>query len=1102
MLRRYSLALWSCLATVVAAEPGYFRQPAISADAVVFVAEGDLWRASITGGSAVRLTTHPAEESNPAISPDGRWLAFSARYEGAAEVYVMPLAGGPPTRLTTEGDVARVQGWTPDGKILYATARYSDKPTQRLYTIDPTTRQSQALPLHEAAEGCFIGKSLYFTRHPLPSDNVKRYQGGLAQKIWRWDGNGEAQPLTADHPGSSRQPMCGGTRLYFLSDRDGTMNLWSMDANGRDLKQHSHHRDFDIRSASLSADGQRIVYQLGADLWVHDTRDHSERMLTLSLASDFEQTRTRWIKTPWDFVTAVEPSPNGDRVVITARGQAFVAPVGIGRRVEVTRSSEVRARQSIFSADGKSIYTFADATGEMELWRYPANGVGEAKPLTKNAAVLRLRAFPSPDNKWVAHTNKENRLFLLNLATGEERQIDKSTQGEYVSIVWSPDSRWLALVKSANNDFDALHLLDIATGKLTALTSNRYDTHSPAFSPDGKWLYYLANRNLQSAVASPWGQRTPEPYFDRQTKLYGLALDPNARWPFLPKDELQRPDTDTSTKPAAASGAGNGPGANPAATANTATKPEAKPLVLEGITERHYEAPLAAGNYSQLSTDGKRLYFIVTEGGADSKQSLRSIAIEAPNPNPPVVELFIDDIRSYRLTDDRKKIFIRKTNNELYIFDAGKSAAPAAEQAKFAVNLRDWAFSLDPREEWRNIFMDAWRMHRDYFYDKNMHGIDWPKMRAKYQPLISRATDRSEVSDIIAQMISELSTLHSQVGTPDARRGQDAIDIAALAADVEKTPQGFRITRLYNGDPELLEERGPLSRPEVNLKTGDTITAINGVACNTVMTIGELLRNQSGKQILLAVTDTAGKPREVIVTPIDTARDRALRYLTWEKERAERASKASGGRIGYVHLQAMGPADIARWAREFYPVFQSEGLILDLRHNRGGNIDSWIIEKLQRRAWHFWQSRNREQPYSNQQLAFRGFVVALIDANTYSDGETLAQGLKRLGIAPLIGVTTAGAGIFLSDQNRLRDNGLARAAESGSFVDNGRERAWITEGVGVAPDIEVDNLPFATFNGGDAQLDAAIRYLMEKMTAQPIKPPQAPPYPVLTTTSK
>lgn len=1122
VLRLILIALGINAMAATAAELGYFRQPSISGDTIVFVAEGDLWRmsASASPTTAQRLTTHPAEESNPAISPDGKWVAFTGRYEGPAEVYVMPITGGAPTRLTYEGDTARVQGWTADNKIIYATARYSGKPTTRLYVVDMTTHFRTAIPLADAAEGCFNNNALFFARHPLASDNVKHYIGGLAQKIWRFDVGtaskpaAEATPLTGDYKGTSRQPMCDNSRnrVYFLSDRDGTFNLWSMDLAGRDLRQHTKHKDFDIRGASISADGKSIAYQRGADVYVLDTATNADRKLVITLQSDFEHTRSRWIKTPWDFVTDVEPSPTGDKVVITARGQIFAAPVGLGRRVEVTRASEVRARHATFSSDGKSVFAFADTSGEMELWRYPANGAGSGKQLTQSASVLRRHATPSPDGKWIAHTNNRNTLFLLNIASGEDKQIDRNNDAAFDRLVWSTDSRWLAFSKTGANQFDALHVIEIATLKRTQITSDRYDALDAAFSPDGKWLYFLSNRNLQSVVGSPWGQRNPEPYFDRQIKIYAYALDPLARWPFLPKDELQKPEpekkTDSATASVSTTTASSTGGAATVTTTATA-KVDAKetgtgkdaaaikvsPLVLEGIAERLYEVPIPAGNYSDLSTDGKRLYVAVAEATLERKRSLRSVAIEAASTTPATLDVFFDEIRSYQLTQDRKKIFIRRAN-ELFVFDVGKAAPPPPDQGKSAVNLRDWTFPVDPREEWKQMYVDAWRMHRDYFYDKNMHGADWPKVRAKYQPLMDRVTDRAEVNDVLSQMISEVSALHSQVGANDIRRGADTIDVSSLGAEFEKTPQGFRVTKIFGGDPELLEERSPLARPEVGIKVGAIITSINGLNAAPVANLGELLRNQTQKQVLMTVLETNSKTRDVIVTPTDPRRERELRYLTWERERNAKVEAASATRIGYVHLQAMGPNDIARWVREFYPVFAREGLIIDLRGNNGGSIDSWIIEKLQRRAWHFWQGRNDEPPGTNQQLAFRGHVVALIDADTYSDGETMAQGLKRLGIAPLIGMTTAGAGIWLSDQNRLRDNGIARAAEFGSFVDDGKEHAWITEGVGVAPDVRVDNLPHATFNGGDAQLDAAIAYLLDKMTKEPMRKIGPPAYPV------
>jgi tricorn protease len=519
--------------------------------------------------------------------------------------------------------------------------------------------------------------------------------------------------------------------------------------------------------------------------------------------------------------------------------------------------------------------------------------------------------------------------------------------------------------------------------------------------------------------------------------------------------------------------------------------------VLDGLRERLFEVPVAAGNYRDLKTDGKRLFFLVNDP-IERKASLRSVAIEAPNPLPPSVDVFFEDVRSYRMTQDRKKLMVRRQSerqNELWVFDAGKSAPPPAEQARFAVNTRDWMIELDPKREWQQIFDDAWRLHRDYFYDPGMHGADWIAARKRYQPLLARATDRAEVNDVIAQMVSEVRALHSQVAPGDVRTAADTVDVAALGADLTRVADGFRIDRMMQGDPELLEERSPLARPEVAAKVGDVIVAVNGRATKDVASIGELLRQQADRQVLVSLRAADGKPRDVIVTPVTALRDRALRYLQWENERRETVEKESAGKVGYVHLQAMGPGDIARWAREFFPVYQRDGLIIDLRNNNGGNIDSWIIQTLQRRAWHFWQQRYGERFDHNQQLAFRGHVVAIIDSNTYSDGETLAQGLRRLGIATLVGTTTAGAGIWLSDQNTLRDGGRARAANFGSFVDNKGERAWITEGVGVAPDVRVDNLPVATYRGGDAQLARAVALLKEKIAKEPTpQKTQLPPF--------
>ncbi|MBL8515313.1 MAG: PD40 domain-containing protein [Betaproteobacteria bacterium] len=1092
MNRIASLIVLMCALMHGAASAQYFRMPSISGDTIAFVAEGDIWRVSTNGGAAQRITTHPDAESFPALSPDGKWLAFTGRYEGASEVYVMPLAGGAPKRLTWDGgNAARVQGWTPEGEILYSTTRFSGKPGSRLYSLDTATGERSAWPLADAAEACVLGRDLMFTRRIVMSDNVKGYRGGKAQNILKFDGRNEATTLTADFRGTSRQPMCWQGRVYFLSDRDGTMNLWSMDASGKNLERHTRHAGWDIRSASLAAG--RIAYQLGADLHLFDIAAKTDRKLAITLGGDFDHTRTRWVKNPWDFVTKVALSPTGDRVALTARGQVVVAPVGTGRRVEVTRNAQQRTREAVFSADGKSILAFHDASGEFELARFASNGTGSAKTLTSNAKTLRQRILPSPDGLWIVHGDKSQNLYVHNTATGEDRRVLTSDTSPVGEVEWSPDSKWLSYVHEDKNQFSRLWLMEVASGQTRVLTSDRYHHRSPAFSPDGKWLYFLSARTLQPTVTGPWGQRNMGTTFERDTKIYALALAADAKWPFQPKDELQTAELETKTEtkvdPKADASA-----AKPAPAKQGEAKPVAvKPIVIDfdGLTARLFEVPVPAGNTTALTTDGKRLYFVSAEANNNApttKRALKSVAIEPLGTVPPVVETFFDDLRSYELSQDRKKVLLRRAN-ELWVVDTGAKAP--ADLAKFAVNLRDFTFAVDPKDEWKQMFTDAWRMHRDFFYDKAMHGVDWAAMRAKYAPLAARAMDRAELNDAIAQMVSEVALLHSQVGTPDVRQGPDTIDVGHLGADWVKTAEGYRVERHIDGDPELIEEKSPLDQPGARVNVGETITHINGVALDRTPP-GELLRNQVGKQVMLNVKAKDGKTRLVIVTPVSTQRDGQLRYLAWESERRARVESESKGRFGYVHLQAMGGDDLARWAREFYPVFNREGLVIDLRNNGGGSIDSMILEKLMRRAWAWWQPREGSRLFQNQQMAFRGHVVAIIDEDTYSDGETMAEGLRRLGIATLVGKRTAGAGVWLSDQNTLSDNGIARAAEFGQFVSG---EGWIVEGTGVAPDIEVDNPPAATYKGEDAQLAAAMKVLNEKLVAKPVVQPVVPAYP-------
>ena len=1118
MLRAFLPLLFaSSLAAQPAAQPGYFRHPSLHEDTIVFTAEGDLWRVGAQGGAAQRLTSHPGAETHAAISRDGASVAFTAQYEGQTEAYVMPLAGGTPKRLTFEGETpgAQVRGWTTDGWVLYSTRHFSTLPNAQLVAVEPRTLAREFIRLAQADEAAYddSGDAMFFTRLSAQGSHAKRYKGGTAQQLWRWGkGVPEATRLLANYDGISRWPMWWQGRVYFAHDRDGTMNVWSAKPDGSDLRQHTKHADFGVKNPSLSRG--RIVYQNGADLWLLDVATGRTAIVPVRLTSDFEHMREKWVTKPMDYLTHLSLSPTGDRVALTVRGQVFVAPAGPGRLVEVTRQSGVRYREANFAdGEGKSLIVLSDESGEVEFWRAPANGVGPRAQLTREGDTLRVEGFPSPDGNWLLSAERNQDLLLFNLKTAEKRRVAVSRLRSFDNpeIAWSHDSQWFAFVNDHPNGYSVVYVCDVATGKATAVTSERTNSGSPAWSRDGKWLYFLSERSLNSVVQAPWGLRQPEPFFDKPVKIYQLALTADTRRsPFQPEDELSPTEKKEPKEKDAAKDkdVGAGPSPRPSTATDTARgegTPPAKttPVVvqLDGIAARLWEVPVPAGNYSRLRVAEKALFFSDRERMADAGSSTggsRLRAVEIKNKDVSLVTVS-DGVSHYQLSADGKKLLLRRTNN-LHVIDAAAKAASDVDKSK--VSLDALKFSFQPRESWRQMFTDAWRLHRDYFYDKGMHGVDWKANLARHAPLVDRVTDRDELNDVLAYMMSELSALHTAVQPGDVRTApeEENVGLASLGARLvrDEPAGGYRIADIYNGDPDYPDKLSPLQRPGVRIAEHDVIESINGVATLSVADANTLLRNQAGRQVLLRIKPgaSAGAAFDAIVTPISQADAASLRYSDWELSRRRRVDEKGAHQIGYVHLRAMGPADYAQWARDYYPVLDRPALILDLRHNRGGNIESWLIARLMRRPWMWWAPRNGD-PIPNMQNPFRGHLVVLVNEWTASDGETMANGVRRLGLGTLIGTRTWGGGIWLrTGINRLVDRGVITAAENGSFVP---DEGWAVEGPGITPDLIVDNPPAATFRGEDAQLDAAIAKLKELLAKDPRPLPQPPPPMIIKT---
>ncbi len=1068
-----------------AGQQGYYRYPALSGDNVIFTSEGDLWVVPLAGGAARRLTSNLGSEILPAVSPDGKTLAFSAQYEGPTEVYTMPTEGGLPTRRTFDGDNALTIGWTPDGKIIYATGHFSTLPNRQLFLYDLAKKSSEPVPLSQASDGCYDDKGvLFFTRLPFQGSNTKRYAGGTAQNLWTFlPGSKEAVPLTADYAGTSKNPMFWKGRIYFASDRDGTMNLWSMDENGSDLKQLTTHKGFDVKSPSLR-DG-KIVYQVGADLHLFDVSAGNDRELAITLSSDFDQTREKWVTKPMEYVTSASISPNGDRIALTARGQVFVAPAQEGRLVHATLKNTVRYRAARFMPDGKSLLALSDETGELEFCKLQSNGVGKPELLTHDGSVFRFDGVPSPDGNLIAFDDKNQKLWLFDALSKKNLMIASSDVSGFSDLQFSPDSKWLAYSVAAENQYQQIKLYHVPDGKTVTLTSERIDSYNPVWSRDGAWIYFLSDRFFQSVVSSPWGSRQPEPFFDKTTKIYSVSLKKEGRFPFSPPDELA-PSSDSDSKSDK-----KDESSKKSEKSDKAEKKVEVVIDLDGLENRVYEVPMPAGTYSNLSMNDKFLFWTERDAALNSKTKL--LALEIKNKDLSSKTL-LDDMASYELSRDGKKLLVRKSD-DFYVIDA--SATAPTELPKSKVNLGSWSFSLTPREEWRQMFVEAWRLERDYFYDPGLHGADYKGLMAKHLPLVDRVSDRDELNDLLTDIVGELSALHIFVVGGDRRLSPDPISVASLGAVLrrDEAKGGYRIDRIYEAEPDYPEISSPLKKAGLTINEGDVITSVNGVSTLSAASPALMLRNQSSQQVLLHIKPASGKEFDAIVKPISPGDEFGLRYSDWEYSRRMRVEKEGKGEIGYVHLRAMGGGNYSEWAKNFYPVFDRKGLIIDVRHNSGGNIDSWILEKLMRRAWFYWKPRVGA-PIWNMQYAFRGHLVVLCDERTASDGEAFTEGFRRLGLGKVIGTRTWGGEIWLSFDTYLVDKGIASAAEMGVY---GPEGKWLIEGHGVDPDIVVDNPPHESFEGKDAQLDAAIKFLQNEIQSHPVEVPAIPPYPVKST---
>lgn len=1053
--------LLACLSGFAHATEGYYQHPTVSGDRVVFQAEGDLWLVELDGGKAERLTSHIEIESQPAFSPDGRHLAFLGHYDGSRQVYTMPLDGGAPRRLTFEEDPVTVEGWTNEGEVLFASQALASRAGARmLRAVDPDTRVVRDWPFLDANQGAEAadGRRAFVRYGPhVRGDHTRAYRGGLLAELWvHTPGEDEAQRWLADRGANLTHPRWVGDRLFFLSDESGVANVHSVDAEGRDPRAHTTYTDLPVRR--LDADGDALVFQRGADVF-HLEPNGKPARIAVTLRTDLDDTRERWLEDPKDFLEGMTLAPSGDRVAVTARGQVVLAGTEGARRVDLPLSSGERARQARISPDGEWVYAFMGIDGHDQLVRFAADGRDAREVLTEGPSSRRFALVVSPDGKRVAHTDALGQLWLTDVQSGDTTLLEKEPFGgeSQFDITFSADAGLMAWATTSGSK-TVLHLRELSSGRTEVVASERFPSSSPSFSTDGRFLYFLSARSYTPSPSGPWGDRNMGPAFDERQGVYALALSADARFPFLspalgalpdePEVEEEKPKKKRKKR-----------------------APSPSAVDWDGLTDRLYQVPVPHANFTDVVATEEVLLVGARE---DGELSLYSIEID-PDAS---IETFAEGIRGFEVAGDR---VLFRTRNGAFVVDVGTSAPSDLGDA--GIDLDGWRLAVTPAQEWSGMFDDAWRMHRDFSFDPNMRGLDWDAVRARYEPMVSRVTHREELGDLLGEMIAELGVLHSQVRPGELPEDPEGGPEATLAATFRPVDGGLEVTGRLDGDPDLLDERSPLSRPEVDVREGDVLVSVNRRPVRSLVELSGALTGQAGRPVLLEVARD-GVSRDVRVEPLPVRELRWRRYRHWEQGRRAHVDERSEQAVGYLHLYSMVGTDLGDFAREFFAVRDRPGLIIDVRGNNGGNIDAYVIGQLLKRAWAFWQMPHADEAdTTNLQGSFRGHLVVLADGLTYSDGETFVAGVRALQLGPVVGGRTAGAGIWLSDRNALVDGGQARIGEFPQFDLEGN---WLVEGVGVAPDIEVVNPPVASYRGQDAQLDRAIDVLLQRIEDEPI----------------
>lgn len=1084
------------VAAPASAQDAYLRFPDVHGDTVVFTAEGDLFVAPVAGGLARRLTIHDGTERLAQFSPDGARIAFTADYDGNAEVYVMAREGGEPTRLTFHPSSDEVMGWMPDGRILFRSNAAEPHRRAELWTVAPEGGAPQRLPLGWASRLDVDPKTgrWAFVRTTWESRTWKRYRGGTAQDIWVGD------PMRADFKqvtsfrGTDAFPMWWDGRIWFLSDQGGTMNLWSMTGDGADRQRHTDLGNWDARWPSRADDG-RIVFMLAGDLQLWDPATRATRRIDIKLPSDTELVRPRVVTGgPLQWASI---SPEGDRVLYLTRGDVFSIPVEDGPAIPVTRTSGARESWASYGPDGSRIVYVTDEGGEEEIRTADAWGRGVVQ--TVKATGGRGWHFPpiwSPKGDRIAWSNDDQRLFIAPLG-GAAKEVDHDEQLEIREYCWSPDGRFLAYVKSNRQDFRSVWIHDTEDGRSRRVTPEWTDDHAPAWDPDGRYLYFVGERNVDPML----GARDFEYITTKTSQLFALLLkkdgkDPTADLAGLPEIASE---TDKGKKEKGSAkkdgkkdkgGKGGKPGKEEE---DEAEEPVAITIDWEGLAERAVLLPVAAGSYDRLQATSDHLYAMafpqlaMREGeasGGSPKGVLHTYALKDRE-----WASFASGVGGYEVAAGGKKVLLLLGEGRVSVVDSGGTADTTAID-KGALDLGGVVQVVDPRAEWAQIFRETFRHMRDFHWDPSMRGIDWAAIRLQYEQLLPRMRSRDDLRDLMGELIGELATSHTYIGGGDMPRVGGSVSIGLLGADLAYERGAYRVHRIYKGDA-LDPERNPLLAPSVSVREGDYIFEIAGRPARADVPYTALLQGLAAKPVTLLVSDKPDRAgaRLVVVQPLSN--ELPLRYVDWVRRNREAVAAKSGGRFGYVHIPDMGTQGLFRFDTWFHPQLGKEGLVIDARWNGGGFVSQLIVERLRRRLTAFDRSRGGGI-WTYPARVVNGPIVVLTNEHAGSDGDIFPAAIQAEKLGPVIGARSWGGVIGIRSDKQMIDGGYLTQPEY-AFYWPGSQGGWVIENQGVTPDIEVQNLPQELALGKDSQLERGLVEL-ERLVKE--RPPVRPEFPV------